>query len=232
MLPFSRQFRSDEKVLQDVFAPPVLNSELWQKLTAEAVPKGIKAKRLEGPMLTFEQLEGAAVTLDPGYDPNTKLRRLAGLADDAGVDALLIGHLREEAAAQGPVLHADLRLLVTEPNVLVTERSRWSAKVTKRKEIKKKLGAMVGALWSRVQIEGTGALIANEGAGGQLRYSIQAGDNLHKISRRCFEKDVSFVADYIAKYNSLSNANLIKPGDTLLIPARIGVQTRICHLPR
>jgi nucleoid-associated protein YgaU len=54
--------------------------------------------------------------------------------------------------------------------------------------------------------------------GEALRYTVQAGDSLSKIAKRCYGDPRQYPAIFEANRQLLRNPELVYPGDVLTIP--------------
>ncbi len=231
VLPFSKRLRSSEQDLVARYGKLILDPDL-QALALAALAPGAETKRLDRPTLTFEQLAAPANTLDPNYDPRAKLRRLGELCRAEGVDALIIGHLREEGAGETTELAAYIRLFVASPETLTTVRRLWNGR-PRKSALASHLGTLIKDVFSKAGIRETAVggqvVVASADArqaGEPLEYVVRKGERLIKITRRCYRGDPNEVWPLLCDYNKLRDCDVINAGSTLRLPQELGGYNR------
>lgn len=233
VLPFSSEFSSGENAMKKQFGALALKADKWQEATVKAVQSSIDAVPMDGPTLSFEQVEGSEVTIDPNYDPTVKYRKLERWAKDEGADALLIGHLQENRKGEQAALVVSLHLFLTKPYALETERVQLYKPVT-RKVMRDQLGAMIQRFRDKVfrNKPSTGGaddgLVATTGTVGDILYKVRSGDNLTAIAKKCFLVVTTKSVEWLAQYNRLPNPNHLDPFQSIRIPAELDGHPRRC----
>ncbi len=232
VLPFSRDLVQSDEELKKTFSNDAREFDFPKeifKVTKQLDRYASKARRIDGPPITYNQIAAPQLRLDPNADPKAKEKRLADRCKAAGVDGLLFGHLyQKKSAGQTVETSIYVRLFLKNDLSLHAESAAWPVK-EKDRLLRRSLEAAIKGVFRNA---------AQAPSSDYFEITVKWGDNLYKIAERCYVSDWSDVMDELARKNGITDKPpgqklsskdvVIQPGDKIKIFEELaGVKRRV-----